>query len=47
MMSMHNTMMICYVFYDNFITRCISMSMSLNGAEHKYTVTARLHRCFI
>jgi hypothetical protein len=36
-------MMICDMFYDVFITRCINMYMSLNGIEHMYTVSTRLH----
>jgi hypothetical protein len=27
-----------------FMTRCINMLMSLNGIEHMYTVTVKLHR---
>lgn len=32
-----------YIYYG-FNARCINMYMSLNGAEHIYTVTARLHK---
>jgi hypothetical protein len=47
-MSMHiMMMMICDMFYDDFMTRCISMPVSLKGTKHRYTVTGRLHRCFI
>jgi hypothetical protein len=27
-------MMICDMFYDDFMTRCISMPVSLNGTKH-------------
>jgi hypothetical protein len=47
MMNMHSMIMICNMFYDDFMTKCISMPMNLNGIKHMYTVTARLHRCFI
>jgi hypothetical protein len=31
------------IVYYGFNARCINMYMSLNGIEHMYTVTARLH----
>jgi hypothetical protein len=34
------------MIYDVFMARCISMPLSLNGIEHMYTVTARLHRMY-
>jgi hypothetical protein len=36
-------MMMCDMIYDDFHVTCISMYMSLNGTEHMYIVTGRLH----
>jgi len=40
---MTKTTCMAYIYYS-FNARCINMYMSLNGTEHIYTVTARLHK---
>jgi hypothetical protein len=37
-------MIMCDMFYYGFHYRCINMYMCLNGIEHMYIVTARMHR---
>jgi hypothetical protein len=44
MKGKHGMMMMCDMFYNRFHARCIDMYMSLNGTEHMYTITVRLHR---
>jgi hypothetical protein len=37
-------MMMCDMFYNGFLARCIDMYISLNGTEHMYTITLKLHK---